>query len=212
MSCCNVVSRATSEGSSGRKGSSKDLRSPAVCRRRSMPSSPHQLVKPEARADHADRTEQRTLLAEDFIAGKRQPVTARGRDVLGKGDDRDTLLLRQLSDAAKEQCGLNRRAAGGVNHDRDRDDPGATERLIDRRCVACQRYAAAPRARHDDPLESQNRHDGAPPPQIPDIEMTANAHGPQMGIRISRGHRKSRSGDSRSDAARDAGFRYRARR
>ena len=53
--------------------------------------------------DDADRTEQRGLLGVDLIARQRQPIAARGCDILGKGKDRHALFLGQLADAAEQQ-------------------------------------------------------------------------------------------------------------
>ncbi len=109
-----------------------------------MPSRSISSVEAEARADHADRAEERGLLAEDLVAGERQPIAARGRHILGKGDDRDALLVGQLADAAKEQRRLHRRAARRIDDDRDRDErrEARNARSIAAR-MAGQRDAAA---------------------------------------------------------------------
>ena len=56
--------------------------------------------KAKAGADHADRSEKRGFLAKDFVAGERQPISARSRDIFGKGDDRNVLLVCELANAA----------------------------------------------------------------------------------------------------------------
>src|SRR5215469_10348183 len=142
----------------------------------------HQLVKAKSRTDDADRTENRGLLAVDLVTGERQPVAARCRDVFGKSDDGYSLLVSQLPDAPVEQCRLNRRAAGRVNDDGDRDEPRGPKRSFDCRGVARQRNPAASQSRHDDPFETQNRNDRAALPQTFDIETIANFHAIPNGV------------------------------
>ena len=86
----------------------------------------------EPRGDDADRAEQRRFFGVDFVAGERQPITARRRDILGKGEDRHAFLLGELADAAEQQCRLHRRATRRVDRQRDaaetRDREGALQR------------------------------------------------------------------------------------
>ena len=103
------------------------------------PEPPEQLVEAEPGADHADRADQRRLLGKDFIAGERQPVTARCRHIFGERNHRDALFLRQLPDPTVEQGRLHRRAARRVDDKGDRDQPGCTKRFFDRGGMARQR-------------------------------------------------------------------------
>src|SRR5207237_10597648 len=104
------------------------------------------------------RSEERRYLRIDLVAGKRQPIAARSGDILGKGEDRDALLLGELTEAAVEQRRLHRRAARRVDRYRDRAEVPEPERPVERWTMAQQRHGAAPLSRPDHSLEA---HDGA---------------------------------------------------
>src|SRR3974377_2250805 len=89
-----------------------------------------QLREAEARADDADRAEDRGFLAEDFVAGEREPIPPRCRHILGKGDDRNVPLLGELANAPEEQRGLHRRTARRIDDDGDRYEVGDAERPL----------------------------------------------------------------------------------
>src|SRR5712672_2979867 len=59
-----------------------------------------QAVDAKPGRNNADRAEKRGLLGIDFVAGQREPIAARGGDILRKGEDRDRLLLGELAGAA----------------------------------------------------------------------------------------------------------------
>ena len=141
-----------------------------------MPSRWISSCDAKAAADDADRPEQRGFLAKDLVAGERQPIAARGRDILGKGDDRNLFLLGELADAAIEQRRLHRRAARRIDDDCHGDQPGQPKRALDRRGMARQRDRVAACARQDHALKAQHRNDRPAPPQPLDIEIIANSH------------------------------------
>ena len=60
---------------------------------------PDQPVEAEAGGDHADRADERGFLGQDLVAGERQPIAARRRDILGEGEDRHALFVGELADA-----------------------------------------------------------------------------------------------------------------
>ena len=82
-----------------------------------------QAVDAKSGRNNADRAEKRGLLGIDFVAGQSEPIAARGGDILGKGEDRDRLLLGELADAAEQQRRLHRRAAGRVDRQRHTGEP-----------------------------------------------------------------------------------------
>src|SRR5262249_44427916 len=61
------------------------------------------LGEAEAGADDADGSEERGLVGEDFIARKREPIAARSSYIFGEGDDGNTFLVGELTDAPVEQ-------------------------------------------------------------------------------------------------------------
>jgi hypothetical protein len=141
----------------------------------------------EARGDHPDRSQERGFLGVDLVAGERQPVPARRRDILGEGKDRDVLLLRELADAAVEQCGLHRRPARRVYRQGYRVQPTRPKRPVERGGVAAERQRAAPLSRPDRPLEAHHRHDRrwiAKALDRQQLQGILEGHNiPQMGIR-----------------------------
>ena len=54
------------------------------------------LVKSEGRADHADRADDRGLIADDLIGGAGNHVTARGRNILHERYKRDAFFRLEL--------------------------------------------------------------------------------------------------------------------
>ena len=75
----------------------------------------HQVGEAEAGEDHSDGAEDGARVDKDIVACAGQPIAARGRDILDKGMHLDALLIRQSPDAGRDQAGLHRRAAGGVD-------------------------------------------------------------------------------------------------
>ena len=141
----SAVSRATSDGFFRQKRVEQGFALPGGVEAPLDAEPLDQLVEAEARADDADRAEERGLLAEDLVAGERQPIAARCGHILGKGDDRHALFLGKLADAAVEQRRLHRRAARRIDDDSDGDEARDTRNAsLDRRRVARQRHATAP--------------------------------------------------------------------
>ncbi len=107
------------------------------------------LVRTKARRDHPDRAQHRRGIDPDVIRRNRQPVATRGRHILDKGMNRDFLFLRQPPDARRDERGLHRRTAGGIDHQRHRHRLAAREGLVDHRPdgLVAQR-GAGPRADH----------------------------------------------------------------
>ena len=124
-----------------------------------------EVVEAEGRRDHADRADDRVRIDVDAIGRRRQPVAARGRDVLDEGMDRDLQLVGEPADPRRDQARLRRAAAGRVDGERDRLRLAAPERRLDQRRQPRigERRGAEAAAAADDALEPQDRHPIAPP-------------------------------------------------
>ncbi len=83
------------------------------------PQLAHRLGEPEPGADDADGPHDRCAVHQDLVRRAGQPVPARGRDVLDKGQHGDLLFLGQPSDARRDQRRLHRRPAGRIDLQRD---------------------------------------------------------------------------------------------
>src|ERR1700730_6162332 len=136
----------------------------------------HQLGKAEARADDAYRAEERGFLTKDFVAGERQPITTRGRHILGERYDGNALLVGELANAPKQQCGLHRGSARRIDDEGDRDEIGDTKSPIDRRGMGFERDTTAPRTSHNNAVEAQHRNDRCARPQLIEVETLGDLH------------------------------------
>ena len=77
-----------------------------------------ELLETEPRGNHADGADEGVLVGPDLVGRRRQPVAARGRDILDEGEDRHPSSSDEPADARGDQRGLRRRAAGRVDHER----------------------------------------------------------------------------------------------
>ena len=119
-----------------------------------------QVLEAEGGRDHPDRADDAVGVEMDPVGRGRQPVAARGGDVLDEGVHRHLLLVGQPADPGGDQARLRRAAAGRVDRERHRLRPAAAERRLDQRREAGvgQRRARRARARPDHPLEPQHGH------------------------------------------------------
>src|SRR3984893_8131601 len=136
----------------------------------------HQLGEAEARADDADRAEERGFLPKDFVAGERQPIATRGPHILGARYDGYALLVGELANAPKQQCGLHRRSARGIDDEGDRDEICDTKSPIDRSCMGFERDTTAPWPSHNNAVEAQHRNDRCARPQPIEVETLGDLH------------------------------------
>ena len=97
MSCCSAESRATSDGSSGRKRIEQGFSLSGGIKPTLDAETLDQAMHAETRRDHPDRAEQRAFLGPDLVAGERQPVPARCGNILGERENRDPLLRRRAA-------------------------------------------------------------------------------------------------------------------
>ena len=144
-----------------------------------------QAVDAKPGRNNADRAEKRGLFGIDFVAGQSEPIAARGGDILGKGEDRDRLLLGELADAAEQERRLHRRAARRVDRQRHTGEPRQRKGAVEGIGMAPQGQRGAPLPRPDDAVEAQYR-DGrrriAKPLDRQEFQKLARVHCRNMGI------------------------------
>ena len=163
MSFWIALMRLTSSGFSGWNGSSITLRSPEPCRCAALDAElVHQFGKAERSADHADRADDRILVADDFVGCAGQHVAAGSADILDESQHRNVLFIRQLPDAADRSDAIARASRPGEFIDerhgaRMRRFKGALQCPGNRR----QHDPRPQRRNHaDDAAEPHDRHNG----------------------------------------------------